>query len=189
MFDFDAMATFVEVVQLASFSAAAKALRLPRSTVSERVARLEASLGVRLTERTTRVVRPTSAGAAYHERCARILSEMEEANAAVKDLESSPRGVLRVATPLLFGESFLAGVAAAFTQRHPAVEIEMVARPGDRADPVPDHVWEEAARHHDGPALAAPTLHIALTNLFNRVNVTTRQIAGSVKWKARANAR
>lgn len=86
MFDFDAMATFVEVAQLGSFSAAAKALRLPRSTVSERVARLEASLGVRLLERTTRVVRPTSAGAAYHERCARILSEMEEANAAVKDL-------------------------------------------------------------------------------------------------------
>ncbi|WP_437852414.1 LysR family transcriptional regulator [Sorangium sp. So ce363] len=58
MFDFDAMATFVEVVQLGSFSAAAKALRLPRSTVSQRVARLEASLGVRLLERTTRVVRP-----------------------------------------------------------------------------------------------------------------------------------
>ncbi|WP_437981346.1 helix-turn-helix domain-containing protein [Sorangium sp. So ce117] len=51
MFDFDAMATFVEVVQLGSFSAAAKALRLPRSTVSQRVARLEASLGVRLLER------------------------------------------------------------------------------------------------------------------------------------------
>ncbi|WP_437544536.1 LysR family transcriptional regulator [Sorangium sp. So ce367] len=52
MFDFDAMATFVEVVQLGSFSAAAKALRLPRSTLSQRVARLEASLGVRLLERT-----------------------------------------------------------------------------------------------------------------------------------------
>ncbi|WP_437324683.1 LysR family transcriptional regulator [Sorangium sp. So ce381] len=78
MFDFDAMATFVEVAQLGSFSAAAKALRLPRSTVSERVARLEASLGVRLLERTARVVRPTSAGAAYHERCARILSDLDE---------------------------------------------------------------------------------------------------------------
>ncbi|XXX85014.1 LysR family transcriptional regulator [Sorangium sp. So ce145] len=52
MFDFDAIATFVEVVQLGSFSAAAKAPRLPRSTVSQRVARLEASLGVRLLERT-----------------------------------------------------------------------------------------------------------------------------------------
>ncbi|WP_437524989.1 LysR substrate-binding domain-containing protein [Sorangium sp. So ce726] len=137
MFDFDAMATFVEVAQLGSFSAAAKALRLPRSTVSERVARLEASLGVRLLERTTRVVRPTSAGAAYHERCARILSEMEEANAAVKDLESSPRGVLRVATPLLFGQSFLASVAAAFTQSHPAVEIEIVASE-HRVNPIED---------------------------------------------------
>src|SRR5688500_460333 len=119
MFDFDAMATFVEVAKLGSFSAAAKALRLPRSTVSQRVARLEATLGVRLLERTTRVVRPTSAGAAYHERGARILAEMEEAYASVRDLEACPRGVLRVATPLLFGQTFLASMAAAFTQRHP----------------------------------------------------------------------
>jgi DNA-binding transcriptional LysR family regulator len=127
MFDLDAMETFVAVVRSGHFADASKELRLPRSTVSQRVARLEATLGVRLLERTTRVVRPTNAGAAYYERCARILSELEEANAAVKDLGSSPRGLLRVATPLLFGQSFLAPIAATFSQRYPEVEVEVVA--------------------------------------------------------------
>lgn len=56
---------------------------------------------------------------------------------------------------------------------------EAVTRLGDRADPVPDVVWEEASRHYDEPALAALILEIALTNFWNRVNVTTRQVAGA----------
>ncbi len=55
---------------------------------------------------------------------------------------------------------------------------EAVTRLADRADPVPDHVWDEAARHFDENALAALVLHIATTNVFNRLNVTTRQVAG-----------
>jgi DNA-binding transcriptional LysR family regulator len=127
MSDLDALETFVTVVRLGNFTAAAGALRLPRSTVSQRVARLEASLGVRLLERTTRSVRPTPSGTAYYERCARILAELEEANAIVKDASTSPRGMLRVASPLLFGQSFLARIAAEFIARYPAVSIEIVA--------------------------------------------------------------
>jgi AhpD family alkylhydroperoxidase len=56
---------------------------------------------------------------------------------------------------------------------------EAVTRLSDRADPVPDAVWEEAARHYDERALAAIILTICTTNVFNRLNVTTRQIAGS----------
>jgi len=55
---------------------------------------------------------------------------------------------------------------------------EAVTRLADRADPVPDHLWDEAARHYDERALAALVLHIATTNVFNRLNVTTRQVAG-----------
>jgi len=127
MFDVDAMATFVAVVRSGHFAAASKSLGLPKSTVSQRVARLEAALGVRLLERTTRVLRPTNAGAAYYERCARILSEVEEANAAVKDLGTSPRGILRVATSHLLGQSVVAAVAAAFSRQYPEVEVEVVA--------------------------------------------------------------
>ena len=56
---------------------------------------------------------------------------------------------------------------------------EAVTRLSDRADPVPDAIWEEAARHYDEPALAALILSIATTNLFNRLNVTTRQVPGA----------
>lgn len=55
---------------------------------------------------------------------------------------------------------------------------EAVTRLADGADPVPDHIWDEAARHFDEKALAALVLHIATTNVFNRLNVTTRQVAG-----------
>ena len=56
---------------------------------------------------------------------------------------------------------------------------EAVTRLSDRTDPVPDAIWEEAARHYDEPALAALILSIATTNLFNRLNVTTKQVAGA----------
>jgi AhpD family alkylhydroperoxidase len=56
---------------------------------------------------------------------------------------------------------------------------EAVTRLSDRADPVPDAIWEEAARHYDEPALAALLLAIATTNVFNRLNVATRQVAGA----------
>jgi AhpD family alkylhydroperoxidase len=56
---------------------------------------------------------------------------------------------------------------------------EAVTRLSDRVDPVPDEIWDEAARHYDEPALAALILSIAMTNVFNRLNVTTRQVAGA----------
>jgi AhpD family alkylhydroperoxidase len=56
---------------------------------------------------------------------------------------------------------------------------EAVTRLSDRVDPVPDEIWDEAARHYDEPALAALILSIATTNVFNRLNVTTRQVAGA----------
>jgi len=127
MFDLDAMATFAAVVKAGHFAAAARAIGLPKSTVSQHVSRLEAKLGVRLLERTTRALRPTSAGTAYYERCVRILSDVEEANATIRDLGSSPRGILRVATSHVMGQSVLAAVAATFCRQYPEVELEVVA--------------------------------------------------------------
>lgn len=56
---------------------------------------------------------------------------------------------------------------------------EAATRLSDRADPVPDEIWDEAARHYDERALAALILSIATTNVYNRLNVTTRQVAGA----------
>jgi AhpD family alkylhydroperoxidase len=57
---------------------------------------------------------------------------------------------------------------------------EAATRLSDRADPVPDEIWDEAARHYDEPALAALIIEIATINVWNRLNVTTRQVAGAV---------
>jgi AhpD family alkylhydroperoxidase len=59
---------------------------------------------------------------------------------------------------------------------------EAATRLADRADPVPDEIWNEASRHYDEQGLAALILMIATTNLFNRLNATTRQVAGAVSW-------
>ena len=59
---------------------------------------------------------------------------------------------------------------------------EAVTRLSDRADPVPDEIWSEAARHYDEPALAALIIAIANINVWNRLNVATRQVVGSVQW-------
>jgi DNA-binding transcriptional LysR family regulator len=159
MLDLDALATFVAVVRAGNFSAAAKGMRLPRSTVSQRVARLEAMLGTRLLERTTRMVRTTQAGVAYYERCARILSELEEANAALRDARRAPRGKLRVATPLLFGQAHLGRIAATFINRYPEVELEIVA--SDRRVNLINEGFDVAivtASHDDDSALISRKL-------------------------------
>ena len=57
-----------------------------------------------------------------------------------------------------------------------------MTRLDDRADPVPDHIWAEAAKHYDERALSGMVLSIAITNLFNRLNVATQQIAGAAAW-------
>jgi DNA-binding transcriptional LysR family regulator len=126
MQDLNEIAIFVRVVKEESFTKAARALGLPKSTVSERVSRLEERLGVRLLERTTRHVRPTAAGAAYYERAARVVAEIEEANAAVTDIHRSPKGLLRIGSPLLFGHAFLGDFVAEFLVAHPEIEVELI---------------------------------------------------------------
>ena len=126
MQDLNEIAIFARVVKEESFTKAARSLGLPKSTVSERVSRLEERLGVRLLERTTRHVRPTAAGAAYYERAARVVAEIEEANAAVTDIHRSPKGLLRIGSPLLFGHAFLGDFVAEFLVAHPEVEVELI---------------------------------------------------------------
>ena len=66
---------------------------------------------------------------------------------------------------------------------------EAVTRLSDRPDPVPDTIWEEADRHYVEPVMAALVLAIATTNVWNRLNVATRQVAGAVQWYARTSPR
>ena len=125
-FDLNEMAIFVHVVEAGSFTGAAKNLGLPKSTVSRKITQLEERLGIRLIQRTTRSLRLTDTGTAYYNHCARILSEIEEANIAVTQMQSTPTGTLRITAPVLFGSTVLSSLVAEYMEQHPQVSIDMV---------------------------------------------------------------
>jgi DNA-binding transcriptional LysR family regulator len=120
---FDTMRLFVRLVERRSFTAAAADLGLPRSTASEVLRSLEAHLGVRLLERTTRHVTPTLDGEEYYRRCVAILSEVEEAEAAMRDAQ--PRGLLRVDAHPLLTRTFILPKLPEFLARHPLMELQI----------------------------------------------------------------
>ncbi|MGB1091434.1 MAG: LysR family transcriptional regulator [Oceanobacter sp.] len=125
-FDLNEMAIFVHVVEASSFTGAAKNLGLPKSTVSRKITQLEERLGVRLIQRTTRSLRLTDTGNAYYAHCSRILSEIEEANLAVTQMQTTPTGTLRITAPVLFGSTVLATLIADFIDQHPQINVDLV---------------------------------------------------------------
>ena len=125
-FDLNEMAIFAHVVEAGSFTGAAKNLGLPKSTISRKITQLEERLGVRLIQRTTRSLSLTDTGSAYYNQCARILSEIEEANIAVTQMQSTPTGILRITAPVLFGSTVLATLVAEFIEQHPQLQVDLV---------------------------------------------------------------
>ncbi|WP_022720378.1 LysR family transcriptional regulator [Rhodopseudomonas sp. B29] len=118
------MEVFTRVVELGGFSAAARAFRMTPSAVSKLVARLEARLGVRLINRSTRKLQLTPEGATFYERAVRILDEMAvaEREAAVG---ATPTGLLRVNTSVPFGLRCLLPLLPDFTRRYPGIKVEV----------------------------------------------------------------
>jgi DNA-binding transcriptional LysR family regulator len=108
---------------LGSFTAAAQRLGLPKSSVSARVARLEARLGTRLLERSTRKLRLTPVGARYQEHAKRVLLELVEASATVDRFRAQPSGLLRVSASVVMGQELLQPIVNEFLQRHPQVQL------------------------------------------------------------------
>ncbi|MDN4056844.1 LysR family transcriptional regulator [Massilia sp. YIM B02769] len=122
----DAMALFVQVAHAGSFTAAATATGLPKSTVSQRVAELETALGVRLLHRTTRRLSLTAAGQVYLTHCETMLDAAHAADAAISRLRDEPAGNLRLTAPEASGILLLPPLLAAFHARYPAVSVECV---------------------------------------------------------------
>jgi DNA-binding transcriptional LysR family regulator len=120
-----AMEAFVRVAEARSFSEAARRLGQSKSVVSRQVAALEEELGARLLTRTTRSLALTEAGRTYFERAARILADVDEADASVSLLAGAPRGRLRVNAPMSFGFLHLAPQLPLFMERYPEVEVDM----------------------------------------------------------------
>jgi DNA-binding transcriptional LysR family regulator len=120
------MQTFVRIVDGGSLTAAASALGSSPPTVVRSLAALEAALGVRLLNRTTRRLSLTDEGREYYERCQRVLAEVEGAEAALLARRTAPRGRLRLTAPVMFGRLHVAPVVAGFLAKHPAVEVELL---------------------------------------------------------------
>ena len=123
--DFEAWAIFACVVEHRSFSAAADAIGVSKSTVSKGVSRLETSLGTTLFHRTSRRLSLTDSGQALAERAARILAEAQGAEEQARDAATAPVGLVRIAAPITFGIRYVAGAIADFLKTHPGIEIDL----------------------------------------------------------------
>jgi DNA-binding transcriptional LysR family regulator len=123
---FRRMQTFVRIVEHGSLTAAARTLEVSQPSVVRLLAALEAELGVRLINRTTRRMALTDEGREYYERCRGILGAVEEAEARLRSRRAQPRGRLRLTVPVLFGRQHLAPVVNEFLARHPAMQVELL---------------------------------------------------------------
>lgn len=117
---------FVAVVEAGGFSRAALRLGRSQPAISRRIASLEARLGARLLERTTRSVRLTEAGALFHARCREALAVLQQAEEAVAEASGRARGGVRVSAPPSYARARLAPKLAGFTAAYPDVEVDLV---------------------------------------------------------------
>ena len=133
---FQALTAFAKVVETGSFARAADRLDLSVSAVSRQVADLEAHLGARLLNRTTRRLSLTESGQAFHERCVQLLADLDEAEQAVGASTVVPRGTLRLTASISFGVRYLAPAIAEFEARHPQLrfDVELSDRAVDLVD-------------------------------------------------------
>jgi DNA-binding transcriptional LysR family regulator len=127
MHDLNDIQYFVAVVEHLGFSAAARALNLPKSSVSRRISALETRMGVRLLERSTRSLRLTEVGAAFHDRCRAILADLDAAERAVAVTRSEPVGLVRMSCPTGLAQFVLSKILPEFLARYPKVRLQVLA--------------------------------------------------------------
>jgi DNA-binding transcriptional LysR family regulator len=153
--DLDSAALFVQVVEHNGFRGAARALGLPKSTLSRRVADLEARLGARLLQRTTRKVGLTDAGEAYYRQARVAVAALQEAERAVSELQAEPRGTLRVSMPTDFGTGLAAMIVGEYLARH--AEVRVIADISNRRVDLVREGFDAAVRagHLDDSSLVA----------------------------------
>lgn len=131
--DLNEIAVFVKVVEMGSFSRAARQLGMPNSTVSAKVSALEKRLGVILIRRTTRKLFVTEAGQAFFERCGQGLERLKEAEDEISINQKDPQGRLRITAPISLGAVVLPTIMSEFRKKYPkvALDIELTDRSVD----------------------------------------------------------
>lgn len=130
MRNLNALLVFTKVAETCSFTIAAQRLGLTASAVSKSIARLEEELGVKLLNRSTRLVSLTDEGANFFERCRSILAEVDDAESAIMRNNATPKGVLNVQMPVALGRRLIAPKLLGFTQQYPelVLNVEMSDR-------------------------------------------------------------
>jgi len=123
--DLNDLKVFERVAALESFSAAGRALGMPKSTVSRCVARLETQVGVRLLQRTTHSVRLTESGFALKNRCVEILTRVSEAIDYVSSQSTAPKGTLKISAGIGFGYFVLSETLPTFLERYPDIDVSL----------------------------------------------------------------
>lgn len=124
--DLNAMAVFVRIVETGSFSAAAQSMKMPKTTVSKRLATLEEALGVALITRTTRKLHVTEAGRVYFGHCQESIRRLEQARLEVTSVRGHPSGLLKITAPVDIAHTLLPKVIHAFVARYPSVKVELL---------------------------------------------------------------
>jgi DNA-binding transcriptional LysR family regulator len=133
MQDLNDIAFFAAVVENKGFSAAARVLGQPKSSLSRHVSQLEERLGMRLLERSTRHFRLTDAGSSYYQKARAILDELEAADKELAQMRTGPCGIVRLAAPLASAQYLLPQILPAFLKRYPMIKVQVVVtdRPVD----------------------------------------------------------
>jgi DNA-binding transcriptional LysR family regulator len=125
--DLNDLRFFAAVVEHGGFSAAGRALGIPKSRLSKRIALLEERLGVRLLQRTTRRFVVTEVGERFYAHCRAMLEEAQAAQEAVDELRAEPRGVVRVSCPIAIAQTVIAHILPEFLAAHPKVQVRLIA--------------------------------------------------------------
>lgn len=126
MQQWDGISEFVAVAESRSFTKAAKQLQVSTAQVSRQVARLEQRLDTILLHRTTRAVVVTEAGQLYYQHCRQLLDGLAEAGRALTEIQDTPRGMLTITAPTIYGERKIAPLLNDFLQEFPKVELKLV---------------------------------------------------------------
>ena len=147
--DLLALTDFNLVARHGGFGRAARATGRPKATLSRRVAELEAGLGLRLLERGANTLKLTEEGRALHERTGALLTELDEAVAAIVSGGETPQGRLRVSAPLLFSHAAMGKLAAGFAARYPQVRLEVTTE--DRAVDMVEEGYDLVIRVNPDP--------------------------------------
>ena len=176
MQDLNDLLYFAEVVDRGGFAAAGRALGVPKSRLSRRVAELEARLGVRLLQRTTRKLSLTSVGEQYHRHCVAMREDAQAADEAVARAQSEPQGTIRVACPVTLAQTTLGPILPEFLARYPKVRLDV--RVSNRVVDLVEEGFDVAFR-------VRPTLENSGSLVVKRFGMSRTQLRASPAQLAR----